>query len=92
MNLEINKKNTIHFIGIGGIGMSGIALIMKNLGYNIQGSDLVKSSRVINYLKKNRIKIFHNHNSREILKADIVVTSTAIKKFNKEFQLAKKTI
>jgi UDP-N-acetylmuramate--alanine ligase len=58
MNLEINKKNTIHFIGIGGIGMSGIALIMKNLGYNIQGSDLVKSSRVINYLKKNRIKIF----------------------------------
>ena len=90
MNLEINKKNTIHFIGIGGIGMSGIALIMKNLGYNIQGSDLVKSSRVINYLKKNRIKIFHNHNSREILKADIVVTSTAIKKFNKEFQLAKK--
>ena len=47
MNLEINKKNTIHFIGIGGIGMSGIALIMKNLGYNIQGSDLVKSLSLI---------------------------------------------
>jgi len=62
MNLEINKKNTIHFIGIGGIGMSGIALIMKNLGYNIQGSDLVKSSRVINYLKKKRIKIFNKNN------------------------------
>ena len=74
MNLEINKKNTIHFIGSGGIGSGGIALIMKNWGYNIQGIDLLKSSRVINYLKKNRINIFHNHNSRETLKADIVVT------------------
>ena len=40
MDLQINKKNTVYFIGIGGIGMSGIALIMKNLGYHVLGSDL----------------------------------------------------
>ena len=54
MNLQINKKNIIYFIGIGGIGMSGIALIMKNLGYNVQGSDLAKTGRIINELKKKK--------------------------------------
>ena len=52
MDLQINKKNTIYFIGIGGIGMSGIALIMKNLGYNVQGSDLAKASKILDQLKK----------------------------------------
>ena len=51
MDLQINKKNTIYFIGIGGIGMSGIALIMKNLGYNVQGSDLAKASKILDQLK-----------------------------------------
>ena len=58
MNLQINKKNIIYFIGIGGIGMSGIALIMKNLGYNVQGSDLAKTGRILNELKKKKLKLF----------------------------------
>ena len=43
MNFNINKNDIIHFVGIGGIGMSGIALIMKSLGYTVQGTDVNKS-------------------------------------------------
>ena len=89
MDLQINKKNTIYFIGIGGIGMSGIALIMKNLGYNVQGSDLSKTSKILDQLKKNNIKIIFGHDTKSILKSDIVVVSSAIKEKNKELQLAK---
>ena len=90
MDLQINKKNTIYFIGIGGIGMSGIALIMKNLGYNVLGSDLSKNNKILDQLKKKKIRIVFGHDTKAILKADIVVVSSAIQKNNKEFQLAKK--
>ena len=89
MDLQINKKNTVYFIGIGGIGMSGIALIMKNLGYNVLGSDLSKNNKILDQLKK-KIRIVFGHDTKAILKADIVVVSSAIQKNNKEFQLAKK--
>lgn len=91
MKIQINKKSTIYFVGIGGIGMSGIALIMKNLGYNVCGSDLASSNKVIEELKKNKVKIVKGHETKSILKADIVVISTAIKPDNKEFNLAKKS-
>ena len=90
MDLQINKKNTVYFIGIGGIGMSGIALIMKNLGYHVLGSDLSKNNKILDQLKKKKIRIVFGHHTKAILKADIVVVSSAIKKNNKEFQLAKK--
>ena len=90
MDLQINKKNTVYFIGIGGIGMSGIALIMKNLGYNVLGSDLSKNNKILDQLKKKKIRIVFGHDTKAILKADIVVVSSAIQKNNKEFQLAKK--
>ena len=90
MDLQINKKNTVYFIGIGGIGMSGIALIMKNLGYNVLGSDLSKNNKILDQLKKKKIRIVFGHHTKAILKADIVVVSSAIRKNNKEFQLAKK--
>ncbi len=90
MDLQINKKNTVYFIGIGGIGMSGIALIMKNLGYHVLGSDLSKNNKILDQLKKKKIRIVFGHHTKAILKADIVVVSSAIRKNNKEFQLAKK--
>ena len=90
MEIQINKKSTIYFIGIGGIGMSGIALIMKSLGYNVYGSDLNNSGKVIEELKKNKIKIVRGHKTKSILSADIVVISTAIKPDNAELKLAKK--
>ena len=56
----INKKDTVHIIGIGGIGMSGIAEIMSEMGYNVQGSDINKNSNIARLLKKN-IKVFIGH-------------------------------
>ena len=52
MNLNFNKKDIIHFIGIGGIGMSGIALILKQMGYEVQGSDISKKKQKYRSFKK----------------------------------------
>ena len=57
MKIELAKTEIIHFVGIGGIGMSGLALIMKGKGFKVQGSDL-SFNKNIERLKKERIKIF----------------------------------
>ena len=67
MQININKNDVVHFVGIGGIGMSGIALIMKSLGYTVQGSDLSKSKNTERLKKK--IKIFHNHSYSNVKKS-----------------------
>ena len=54
MNIKIAKKEIIHFIGIGGIGMSGLALIMKSQGFKVQGSD-ISNNKNIDRLKKEKI-------------------------------------
>ncbi len=89
MQININKNDVVHFVGIGGIGMSGIALIMKSLGYAVQGSDLSKSKNT-ERLKKKKIKIFHNHSYSNVKKAKIIVISSAITNKNKELLFAKK--
>ena len=66
MNINLAKSEIIHFVGIGGIGMSGLALIMKGLGFKIQGSDKSLNKNV-ERLKKNNIKFFLGH-SHQILK------------------------
>ena len=86
---NIHKKIVVHFIGIGGIGMSGIAELMQNLGYKIQGSDLYKNNNTKRLLRK-KIKIFFTHKPKNINNANIVVYSTAIKKNNPEILSAKK--
>ena len=63
MNINIAKKEIIHFIGIGGIGMSGLALIMKGQGFNVQGSD-INSNKNIDRLKKDKIKIYLNQKKK----------------------------
>tara|TARA_A100000164_G_scaffold82239_1_gene69938 strand:- start:26730 stop:28130 length:1401 start_codon:yes stop_codon:yes gene_type:complete len=77
----------IHFIGIGGIGMSGIAEIMKNLGYKITGSDQKNNSNILR-LKNLGIKIFIGHNPKNIFNASLVVYSSAISKDNCEIKKA----
>lgn len=74
---------TIHFVGIGGIGMSGIAEVMHNLGYSVQGSDLAESY-VVERLRKKGIKIMIGHSPDNLGDAAVVVTSTAVKKGNPE--------
>jgi UDP-N-acetylmuramate--alanine ligase len=81
---------TIHFIGIGGIGMSGIAEVMANLGYKVQGSDIAESY-VIDGLRKRGIKVMIGHDAANLGDAAVVVTSTAIKRGNPEVDLALET-
>ncbi len=88
MKIELAKNENIHFVGIGGIGMSGLALIMKGMGFKIQGSD-ISINKNIERLKKNNIKIFLGHKKKNIDKATILVISSAIKKNNLEVRQAK---
>ena len=89
MNINLAKSEIIHFVGIGGIGMSGLALIMIGLGFEVQGSDKSLNKNV-ERLKKRRIKFFLGHSSSNIKKATILVISSAIKKNNIEVREAKK--
>ena len=88
-NISIGNKEVIHFIGIGGIGMSGLAQIMKVMGFKIQGSDLNKNKNTEN-CKKIGIRIFLNQSKKNLSKATIVVKSSAITKKNIEIISAKK--
>ncbi len=89
MKIELGKTEIIHFVGIGGIGMSGLALIMKGLGFRIQGSD-INSNKNIERLKKNRIKISIGHSKKNVKNSTILVISSAIKNTNPEILAAKK--
>ena len=89
MNINLAKSEIIHFVGIGGIGMSGLALIMVGLGFKIQGSDKLINKN-IERLKKNNVKFFLGHSSSNINKATILVISSAIKKNNIELKQARK--
>tara|TARA_B100000963_G_scaffold360454_1_gene391399 strand:+ start:3051 stop:4448 length:1398 start_codon:yes stop_codon:yes gene_type:complete len=89
MKIELAKNELIHFIGIGGIGMSGLSLIMKGKGFKVQGSDL-SSNKNIDRLKKEKIKIFLDHRKQNLKNVTIVVISSAIKKNNPEVIEAKK--
>ena len=91
MKIELATKEIIHFIGIGGIGMSGLSLIMRGKGFKVQGSD-ISNNKNIERLKKEKIKIFLGHSKRNLRKATIVVISSAIKKNNPELIEAKKKI
>jgi UDP-N-acetylmuramate--alanine ligase len=89
MKIELAKKEIIHFIGIGGIGMSGLSLIMKGKGFNVQGSD-ISSNKNIDRLKKEKIKIFLGHKKNNLKAVTIVVISSAIKNNNQELIEAKR--
>lgn len=78
---------TIHFVGIGGIGMSGIAEVMKNLGYSVQGSD-VAEGYVIEGLRAKGIPVLIGHHANNLGDAAVIVTSTAIKRGNPEVEAA----
>jgi UDP-N-acetylmuramate--alanine ligase len=78
---------TIHFVGIGGIGMSGIAEVMHNLGYSVQGSDIAEGY-VVEGLRKRGIKVMIGHAAENIGDAAVVVTSTAVKRDNPEVAAA----
>ena len=85
----IRKFNHIHFVGIGGIGMSGIAEVLLNMNYQISGSDLVES-KLTRRLQRLGVKIYKGHNPSHISGADVVVYSSAVPDDNVELQEAKR--
>ena len=89
MKIELAKTEIIHFVGIGGIGMSGLALIMKGLGFKVQGSDIT-TNKNIERLKQNKIKVYIGHHKKNIQNSTILVISSAIKQSNSEILIAKK--
>src|SRR5580693_7373226 len=78
----------IHFVGIGGIGMSGIAEVLNNLGYTVQGSDAADGGNVAR-LRDKGVKVSVGHKAENIEGADVVVVSTAIKRDNPELAAAR---
>ncbi len=89
MKIKLAKSELIHFVGIGGIGMSGLAIIMKDLGFKVQGSD-ISTNKNIERVKQKNIKIYIGHKKQNINKSTILVISSAIKKNNSEVLFAKK--
>jgi UDP-N-acetylmuramate--alanine ligase len=82
------KIQRIHFVGIGGIGMSGIAEVLLNLGYNVSGSDL-KASPVTQRLASLGATVFEGHRAENVSGADVVVASSAIASDNPEISQAR---
>jgi len=87
-NETIKKYKHIHLVGIGGTSMSGIAEILKNLGHEVSGSDLYKTTTTIDLIK-NGIKVYYSHNANNIIGANLVVYTAAVKKDNPEIIAAK---
>ena len=77
----------IHFVGIGGAGMSGIASVMLNQGYRVTGSDMVESDVTVR-LRETGVKVTIGHSADSVAQADVVVTSTAVGTNNIEVQAA----
>ncbi|QRG07095.1 UDP-N-acetylmuramate--L-alanine ligase [Xanthobacter dioxanivorans] len=79
---------SIHFVGIGGIGMSGIAEVLHNLGYEVQGSDVAENANV-KRLRDHGIKVVVGHQASNVDDADVLVVSSAIKRDNPELVAAR---
>lgn len=84
---EMRRIKHIHFVGIGGAGMCGIAEVLKNQGYEVSGSDL-KASKTTAHLEQKNIRVFIGHHASNIEQADVVVVSTAIDEHNAEIKAA----
>ena len=82
MKINIASNEVVHFIGIGGIGMSGLAQIMSNMGFAIQGSDLSKNKNTERLIKSG-IKVYFGHNEKNLKKATLIVILQQLKKITK---------
>ena len=84
---KMRRVQKLHFIGIGGAGMGGIAEVVLNLGYQVSGSDMKHSSMTARLIKLGA-EIFIGHAAENVQQADAVVVSSAINKSNPEIQIA----
>ena len=89
MKIDLGKNELIHFVGIGGIGMSGLAFIMNGLGYKVQGSDIADNKN-IERLSEKKIKVFLNHKKENIKKTTVFSNFICNKKNNPEVSRSNK--
>src|SRR5512135_2217788 len=82
-----HRVRKVHFVGIGGIGMSGIAEVLLNLGYRVSGSDLTESETTLR-LRNLGAEVCLGHRAENLKEADVVVTSSAVRKDNPEVRAA----
>ncbi|HEX7047837.1 MAG TPA: UDP-N-acetylmuramate--L-alanine ligase [Gammaproteobacteria bacterium] len=87
MNDRMGRIQTIHLVGIGGVGVGGIAEVLLNLGYNVQGSD-IKANTVTRRLESLGANIWIGHSAEHVESADVVVISSAVSKSNPEVEAA----
>ena len=85
--IEHSRVRRIHFAGIGGAGMSGIAEVLNNMGFDISGSD-IQEGPTVERLRRSGIKIFIGHNSENVAGAETLVYSSAITRDNIEVKTA----
>ncbi len=88
MNPRMGRIHCIHFVGIGGSGMNGIAEVLANLGYRVQGSD-IKASEATRRLATLGVTVHIGHRAEHVAEADVVVVSTAVADDNPEVQAAR---
>jgi len=84
---RLTNMQKIHFVGVGGTGMSGIAEVMSNLGCQVSGSD-IKESSVTERLRNAGVTVYIGHDQKNVADVDVVVTSTAVNKYNEEVKYA----
>jgi UDP-N-acetylmuramate--alanine ligase len=80
----LGRTRRVHFVGIGGIGMSGIAELLANLGFEVSGSDAKRSAVTTRLEEKFGIRVFEGHAAANVGKADVVVVSSAVRRTNPE--------
>ena len=89
MSLMLGRTRRIHFVGIGGIGMSGIAELLANLGYAVSGSDARRSEVTSRLEQAFGVMVFEGHRAEHIGDADVVVYSSAVRATNPEIAEAR---
>lgn len=86
----MRRIDHVHFVGIGGVGMGGIAEVMVNLGYSVSGSDMARNA-LVQRLESLGAKVFHGHDASNVEGVDVVVVSSAISEDNPEVVVARQT-
>ena len=86
--MKLNHKTTYHFIGVGGIGMSGLAELLVRQGYRVSGSDLAEGA-ITRRLAELGVRVYLGHRAENLGDADVVVHSTAVKEDNPELAAAR---
>ena len=84
----LGQARRIHFIGVGGIGMSGIAELLVNLGYDVSGSD-VERTDITDRLEALGVRVARGHDARHVSDAEVVVYSSAVRPANPEVRAAR---